>query len=281
LRRFAINMKALAAANSSWMEIALSPSDARRIIRANKLAIVLATEVDDLGDHCSGDFTNTAADDPMDHAKTTTSVGVDPWNQIRDTVNAASCTTAAEWTTRVDNLYRVGYRVIMPVHLADNDLGGTAIYNPLFNTNNRFMTGAWVGVTLANDVTWTYPRNPNNGQWASSEMGWTNHLGWVAGVAAYTPALIEGWVAYPYPSDHTTNMMANGHVNVRPLTSNGVTVLEAARARGLIIDIAHLDQLGREHVLGLTEQFDESSVPAERVPRDLEPRWIPRDAVCP
>jgi microsomal dipeptidase-like Zn-dependent dipeptidase len=41
--------------NSDWMEIAYSPDDARRIIRDNKLAIVLGIEVDSLGDLKKGD----------------------------------------------------------------------------------------------------------------------------------------------------------------------------------------------------------------------------------
>lgn len=42
-------LRDLVAANREWMEIALSAADARRIIAANKLAIVLGTEVDTLG----------------------------------------------------------------------------------------------------------------------------------------------------------------------------------------------------------------------------------------
>ena len=42
-------MRRLVAANSDWMEIALGPAEARRIIAANKLAIVLGAEVDHLG----------------------------------------------------------------------------------------------------------------------------------------------------------------------------------------------------------------------------------------
>ena len=42
-------MKALAAQNSKWMEIAYSPEDARRIILQGKLALVMGVEVDQLG----------------------------------------------------------------------------------------------------------------------------------------------------------------------------------------------------------------------------------------
>jgi microsomal dipeptidase-like Zn-dependent dipeptidase len=42
-------LRALVALNSSWMEIALSSADARRIIQQNKLAIVPGVELDQLG----------------------------------------------------------------------------------------------------------------------------------------------------------------------------------------------------------------------------------------
>jgi microsomal dipeptidase-like Zn-dependent dipeptidase len=45
----------LAAANSSWMEIAKTSADARRIIRQNKLAIVPGVEVDQLGSYNPGE----------------------------------------------------------------------------------------------------------------------------------------------------------------------------------------------------------------------------------
>jgi microsomal dipeptidase-like Zn-dependent dipeptidase len=45
----------LAAANSSWMEIAKTPADARRIIRQNKLAIVPGVELDQLGSYYPGE----------------------------------------------------------------------------------------------------------------------------------------------------------------------------------------------------------------------------------
>jgi len=42
-------MRRVVSENSDWMEIALTPADARRIIASNKLAIILGSEVDDIG----------------------------------------------------------------------------------------------------------------------------------------------------------------------------------------------------------------------------------------
>jgi microsomal dipeptidase-like Zn-dependent dipeptidase len=48
-------LRDLAAKNSSWMELAFTPADARRIIRQNKLAVVPGVELDQLGSYFPGD----------------------------------------------------------------------------------------------------------------------------------------------------------------------------------------------------------------------------------
>jgi microsomal dipeptidase-like Zn-dependent dipeptidase len=96
-------MKAFVARHSDWMEIACTPADARRIIRENRLAVVLGVEVDTLGN----------------------------WPEERD------C-TIEELQAYLDHLYHdLGVRHLFPVHLINNALGGAAIYNDLFNVLNR------------------------------------------------------------------------------------------------------------------------------------------------
>jgi microsomal dipeptidase-like Zn-dependent dipeptidase len=95
-------MKAFVARHHEWMEIAYTPDDARRIIRENRLAIVLGVEVDTLGN----------------------------WPQESD------C-SAEELRAYLGHLYHdLGVRHLFPVHLMDNALGGAAIYNDLFNVLN-------------------------------------------------------------------------------------------------------------------------------------------------
>jgi microsomal dipeptidase-like Zn-dependent dipeptidase len=252
LRLFARNMKAIASANASWMEIAYTPADARRIVRSNKLAIVLATEVDDLGDHCAGDFVSQATTDPMDRNGTITTEGADPWNQLRDRTRADSCKTEAQWRTRVDNLYKVGYRVVIPVHLTDNDLGGTAAYSDLFNTASQFVTGAFLSVMPSADVSFLFAETPNSPMFANVQQGGWTRLGNLRALPAYGPAIVDaGPIVYPYPADRATNMAAPGFINIKSLTYNGLMVIDALKQRGMVIDIAHLDQRGRDQVLGL------------------------------
>lgn len=98
-------MKNLVAQHSDWMEIAYSPDDARRIIRQNKLVIVLGVEVDSLGN----------------------------WKDPQ-------ALTEAEILSYLQHLYHdLGIRHLFPVHMANNVFAGSAIYNDLFSLVNYFL----------------------------------------------------------------------------------------------------------------------------------------------
>lgn len=105
-------MKAFVARHSEWMEIACTPADARRIIRENRLAVILGVEVDTPGN----------------------------WSRERDCPEA-------EVQVYLDHLYHdLGVRHLFPVHLMNNALGGAAIYNDLFNVLNRTQRGHYFEV---------------------------------------------------------------------------------------------------------------------------------------
>lgn len=84
-------MKALAGRHDDFMEVAFSPSDARRIIRAGKLAVVIGVEVDQLGEF-AGDASSAAVEQYLDY------------------------------------LHSIGVRYIFPIHLTNNVFGGAALY---------------------------------------------------------------------------------------------------------------------------------------------------------
>lgn len=99
-------MKEFVARQSSWMEIALTPDDARRIISGNKLAMVLAIEVEALGNF----------------------------------VHESDC-TAEQIRAELKRVYDMGVRMITPIHLINNAFGHTEIKGEVFNILNRFMKG--------------------------------------------------------------------------------------------------------------------------------------------
>jgi microsomal dipeptidase-like Zn-dependent dipeptidase len=103
-------MKDMVSRHTDFMEIAYSPSDARRIIgQANKLAVVLGVEVDSLGN----------------------------WERETD----ASDEQVREY---LHHLYQIGVRHIFPIHLANNAFGGIALYNDLFNGLNWALRGEFL-----------------------------------------------------------------------------------------------------------------------------------------
>jgi microsomal dipeptidase-like Zn-dependent dipeptidase len=106
-------------AKSTFMEIALTPQDVRRIVASGKLAVILGSEMDNIGNFYS----------PQDHYKAT----FNP-NPSDEQIQA-----------ELDKLWDLGIRYIFPVHLNNTVFGGTAIFLPTLNVANKFVTGAeWV-----------------------------------------------------------------------------------------------------------------------------------------
>ena len=101
-------IKAFVGRHADFMEVALTSADLERIIRGNKLAIVLGVEVDNIGN-----------------------------------LHKVSPLTNAEISAEIQRLFDKGVRYIFPVHLLDNPFGGTAVYVDLFNYSNFREAGHW------------------------------------------------------------------------------------------------------------------------------------------
>lgn len=93
--------KAFISRHNDFMETAYSSGDLERIVRANKLAIVLGVEVDNIGN-----------------------------------LHHLSPLTDAEISSEIGRLYNEGVRYIFPIHVIDNPFGGTAAYLGTFNLSN-------------------------------------------------------------------------------------------------------------------------------------------------
>ena len=109
-------IKTMVELNSSWMEIAYNPAQARDIIRRDKLAVVLGLELDAIGN-----FRNNPPP------------------------------SSREMNAELDRLWGEGVRHIFPIHLTDSAFGGMAIYNDLFNLNSVFLNGIGVAVQDGRD----------------------------------------------------------------------------------------------------------------------------------
>jgi len=206
-------MKAMAARNSSWMEIALSSSDARRIIGQNKMAIVLGIEVDALGN----------------------------WQLPKDLPAAPD---AARQTIRAElqRLYNMGVRQITPIHLADNALGGCAVYHRLFDANNKYLTGQH----YETEEGWSSGVRYN----LAKDQGQTGFIGAIARFVAY------GGVFDGLFQESEQWKGKQSHVNKKGLTANGRILLDEMTRLGMIIDVDHMSQKSTDETLGLMEAKD-------------------------
>lgn len=103
----------------TWMEVARSPEDLRRIVGADRLAVIIGVEVDDLGDFV---------------ARFKPARGAPPASAVR---------------AEIQRLYGLGVRYIFPVHVTDNHFGGTAVYEDEFNRANCVQFGSWWNLACA------------------------------------------------------------------------------------------------------------------------------------
>ena len=98
-------IKSFVGRHNDFMEVAYSPTDLRRIVAANKMAVILGVEIDNIGN-----FNKVGGSGPMTYDE-------------------------------VQRLYNQGVRYAFPIHLIDNKFGGTAVYQNVFNLSNYHVTG--------------------------------------------------------------------------------------------------------------------------------------------
>jgi microsomal dipeptidase-like Zn-dependent dipeptidase len=202
-RRQLAFVKSLAARNPSWLEVAYSAADARRIIASDKLAIILSVERDSL----------TPA-------------------QILQLVREE------------------GVRHVIPVHLVDNAIGGTAVYSDAFNTANAFLhasrrTGDW---------------NKLNGDGffkVDYDTRLSARLGRPQTLVPNTGNLLEGGAIEPKEVDDASYATLGydapgergGHKNQKGLTDAAVPLLRELAQLGVLIDVVHMSEKATASVL--------------------------------
>jgi microsomal dipeptidase-like Zn-dependent dipeptidase len=136
-------------------------------------------------------------------------------------------TLEADGDAILDRLQALGVRLITPVHLADNGIGGSAVFNPLFNSNNHFLNGSFYAVETAADLGVDFAFDPVQ-----------RFLTLSTGRDAFVPVTVYADIPAP-------------HVNQRGLTADGRRFLEGMMRRGLLIDVDHMSQHTADNVLGV------------------------------
>jgi hypothetical protein len=200
--------------NRPWVEIALTPADARRIIGSNKLAIVIGIELDTLGNFV-----------PNRHFKEPGAV-VMPDNPDRQRELIRE---------ELKRLYDQGVRQIGPFHYVSGVWGGAAMSQRFFNDVNRGITGENVEVASG----------PEGIRYRLDMDGWG-----ITGVAART-ALTQDLPNMQNGSNWQSTR--GGHVNAMGLTTAGKILFEEMTLRGFLIDTDHSSHRSTDGMLELAE----------------------------
>ena len=195
-------MKKIAKSNEDWMQIALTPKDARRIIGENKMAIILGVEVDQLGE-----------------------------------LNPEKPESAK---TEVKYLWDLGVRAVTPIHGTDNRLGGAAVFRDPYNSVNDFLNRGEYNVR-ASDLRNYPPRFfqvREGGCWGPlfEQRGECVLFRLKNKQDRVVLRFLLRTQSVPAPM--YDNFL--GHKNVHGLTAYGRTYIETLMKHGMIIDTAHM-----------------------------------------
>ena len=191
--------------HASWMAIASSPDELRAIVRRGDLAVVLGSEIDNIGNfYLPYGFAASAPYRPQPNA-----------NEVR---------------AEIGRLYNSGVRYIFPVHLSDNAFGGTAVYQTDFNQANKFYSRH----------PWTLETAPFEEGLAFRDEGFGVDAGHLASAAALVARGLSPDLAPlggNYPNYGT---VPGGHRNTRALTPLGREAVREMMRLGMMIDIDHM-----------------------------------------
>lgn len=201
-------------ASSNFMEIAYTPEDTRRIVGQGKLAVVLGTEMDNLGNWYAPADNYPAQFNPHP--------------------------TDAQIQAELDTLWDLGIRYIFPVHLNNTVFGGTAIALSTLNVANKFVTGGEYvpeQVSTAESGIGMRLENPIVGLNAVAKM--------------FMPLLLPKDVNPGRKGNYSywDTIPGHGHRNSLGITESGRFGIGYMMQKGFLIDIDHMSEKMANEVL--------------------------------
>jgi microsomal dipeptidase-like Zn-dependent dipeptidase len=211
-----------------WLQIVYTPEQARQVIGANKLAVVLGIEVDSLGNWRNAEDLRKQSHGDMAEARRL--IGQE-----------------------LDYLYGLGVRQITPIHLTNNAFGGTAIYMRFLETVNLFVTGERWDVEDAWNTGVRY-RLDQDGVDVVDDLERTVVASGRRLRAMHRRTLVDDipGVRDLYEAVEAPNIKG-GHANVRGLTEYGQILLEELMKRGFIVDLDHMSEKSTDAALATAE----------------------------
>lgn len=204
-------MKTLVAKHSDFMQIAYTPAEARKIIEDGKLVVILGVEVDALF-AC--------------HEKP---------GLISEQGVALHTPCTDGWVDQeLDKLYKAGVRHVFPIHLIDNEFGGTALYRSSFARYENWFRGENIVPDTADAKQQVY---------LSLDQGWDlmdDTLG---------PALAN------IGSGVGNFSFGKGpHVNSKGLRPIGERTIQKMWDKGMMVDIDHMSELAMNRTIVMAKE---------------------------
>jgi microsomal dipeptidase-like Zn-dependent dipeptidase len=148
-------------------------------------------------------------------------------------------------------------RMVMPIHFANNQFGGSAVYRDAFNTNNHYLTSSFFSVMSDPNISFQlgkaeYLRYIDRPEPLSLEEGALAFF--TGGISAAIPAALSvGAVKPTVDTSVVYPTTGGGHRNNRGFNSGEFRRL---LKEGVIIDVAHMSQVSQEGVLAATKSGD-------------------------
>lgn len=199
--------------DGGWMQIAYTPEQARDIVRADKLAVIIGIEVEAIGNW------HTPA-------------------ELRDAAQQAGITERELISRELDRLYGLGVRQITPIHIINNPFGGAAVYNILFQTPNELFTGKTMDIEDGWESGIRYRidyDDPTESRLADLGLQLFGFQG--------------SSTANPKSTFRQHLRKLRSHRNALGLTDYGVILIEEMIKRGMLIDLDHMSDKSRDKTL--------------------------------
>lgn len=242
LERQLVALKQWAAANAAWVEIAYSAADARRIVAAGKLAVVLGIE---------SDYAFGAEDRRFDPV------------------------------ARLEHYYELGVRTFYMAHKVNSRLAGADIYRSRRDSGGKLIRTiqALAGCFYVDDAVAGYPLQDRFGHGfcenACGDGGFRSNLPTDACVQRYGELSefnyarlffghgdnwFNGFAVYPqlpgFAGPGGSYIVDGVERNNLSLSVDGERVLRAAMQRGMIVNIDHVSSRARVEMDRISQEFD-------------------------
>ncbi len=236
-------IKQMAAQNADWMEIALSPKDARRIILQGKLAVVLGIEADNLGNFKAASYNwidkNAGA----------------LWNNPLITLTDANADQLLE--AKLTDYYFKGVRQITSMHYISGLFGGAALFRAelavqqsAFNNDVKVKAGVDKNIAYSLYADFTQVTTFSNPPLVTKD--------------AYT-ALIKSFGGGP------TNLST---INNLGLTNIGNKLILKMMEKGFIIDGEHMGYDTKDNVFSVVAARNYPIISSHTDPAGLCLNWV-------